>query len=250
MNRTKLLITATAACALGAASCSSPQFDNIPRNGYITRFAKDNESGSGFASFWASDNVRQASGSQAVYIKPVSLDHYSASGSAAANSPATIGLRNYFDNRLRNVLSAANAANPSFHIVAAPGPGVCTLETALLSSTPANIKGNAIAAAADNLAGSLAGCMMRDSDDAGSVCMGAKFHDPDGKLVMEVADWRQGDPDDNRAAQVNLGKYSFNLRDFQRYGYARQSINAWADQLAALFSPERKPAPWFLLSGK
>lgn len=250
MNSAYYSAMAAAVLALGLVSCSSPNFDNIPRNGYIAHMNKAGAEGEGFASCWSAGGTQPAADSRAIYVKPVSLDHYEAHGNATAQARSVIGLRNYFDARLRQTLAAADAANPSFHLVSAPGPGVCTMEVALLSSAPANIKGNAVTTAADNLVGSLAGYLASSSDDSGSVSMGAKFFSPEGELVMEVADWQRGDTDNNQATQVSIGKYSFNVLDFQQYGYARKTADAWAKQLAALFSSARKPAPWYRLSAQ
>ncbi len=239
---------AAAALALGLAACSSPNFDNIPRNGYITHLQQAGANAPGFASYWAASKAQPAqSASQAIYVKPVSLDHcVSASSSHTATAAA---LRHYFDTQLGKALAAADAADPSFHLVPAPGKDAYTVEVAILSYQPTNIKGNAITTAASNLAGNLAGYLVSDSDDAGFICMGAKFRDPQGRLVTEVADWAKGDTGNNQGTQVNLGQYSFNIRDFQRTGYARQTINRWVSQLASLFSPICQPAPWYRLSG-
>lgn len=251
MNRFPYLMMAAAALAIGLASCSSPSFDNIPRTGYITHLQKARGESAGFASYWAVNTIRPETErrSQPIYLKPVTLEHYVSTGTATPHDASLKALCKYFDTELRGTLAMESALYPNFHLVNAPGEGVYTMEVALLSSQPTNIKGNALATATDNLVGSLAGQLVRDSDDAGFVCMGAKFYDPQGKLIMEVADWAKGDPDKATDTQLSFFKHSFNIRDFQRYGYARQSINKWVVQLVSLFTTRERTVVWYRLSG-
>lgn len=239
-----LLFAAALMSAVGLLSCSSPNFDNIPRNGYITHFQKNTSHSPAFASLWQAEGapVPQAA-SCPVYIKPVSLEHYQESAGAPRNSRLLAGLRQYFDTRLRSRLATLDASDNGFHLVNAPGPGVYTVEVAILSSQPTRVKNNLLSTAADRAIGRLAGSLMREEEDAGSIAMGAQFCDPEGKLLAEVADFEQGNRDESPELLSGL-----KLADFQLYGYQRRAIDSWTEQISLLFSSTRQPAPWFRLS--
>ncbi len=225
-------------------SCSSPNFDNIPRNGYISHFEKNPAPSPAFASLWqVKGTPAPSSVSCPVYIKPVSLEHYQESAGAPRHSRSLAALRQYFDSRLRARLAALDATNDGFHLVNAPGSGVYTVEVAILSSQPTKVKNNLLSTAADRVVGSLAGSLMRDDEDTGSVAMGAQFRDPQGRLLVEVADFEAGVREE--APELVSG---IRLADFQRYGYQRHAIDGWTEQIARLFTVEFKPAPWFCLS--
>lgn len=243
--KTPLLLSAVALLsAVGLPSCSSPNFDNIPRNGYITHFQKNTGRAPAFASFWQAEGTPVTGAtSRPVYIKPVSLEHYQESAGAARNSRSLANLRQYFDTRLRTRLAALDAGDSGFHLVSAPGPGVYTVEVAILSSQPTRVKNNLLSTAAGRAIGSLAGSLMREEEDSGSISMGVRFCDPEGRLLAEAADFEQGDRGETPELLPGV-----KLADFQLYGYQRRAIDNWTEQIARLFTAANQPAPWFLLS--
>ena len=244
MNTSALLLLPAMLSAACLVSCSSPNFDNIPRNGYITHFEKNPANPPALASLWQAKGTSvPSSDSRPVYIKPVSLEHYQESAGAPRNSRSLAALRQYFDARLRARLAALDATDDGFHLVNAPGTGVYTVEVAILSSQPTKVKNNILSTAADRVVGSLAGSLMRDDEDTGSIAMGAQFRDPQGRLLAEAADFEAGEREESPEILSGI-----RLADFQRYGYQRQAINGWTEQIARLFTAENRPAPWFRLS--
>lgn len=123
----------------GLVSCHQmTQFNQIPRNGFITHFEESDGSRMPFASYWdISDNSdwnERVQGSrnksQPVYVKPISLSYFSPGPSLKAQSPEVIRLRDYFQDTLTAELKRQDVSANTFHLLDAPAPNAYTVEIA------------------------------------------------------------------------------------------------------------------------
>lgn len=241
---------ALGALSLLAASCStfSNHIAKIPRNGFISHFAKSDHKRMPFDSYWdISDNKdwdERVEGvnhkSLEVYLAPVSLEYFQDMPADATQQAAIAKLREYFDARLAKVLGELAAKNDHFHLVQKPTPDSYRVEIALLSAKPGRPLRNLVTDAS--------GFILHDSGlltgwwtNRGSVSMGARYLAPNGALVAEVADFEYG--------QLSLvGMLLIDVKDFEHFAYQRQTIDQWVDEFARLFSTEhetRVRKPWF-----
>lgn len=245
-----LLITLLMACGLISCQQTAP-IDFIPRNGFITHFEESDGSRMPFASYWdISDNEdwnERVQGlknkSQPVYVKPISLQYFSAGDTLHANSPEVIKLRNYFQNTLMAELMRQDASANNFHLVNAPTPDSYTVEIALLSASPTRIINNAAASAAGVVVrgGSF---LVSRAKDKGTLSMGIRFYDPSGQLVAETADFEYG-------LQSIPGMILVDTKDFRPYEYHKRIIDEWVKEISTIFTTvheHRIKRPWYSLN--
>lgn len=246
------LIILTVLMACGFLSCQQvTPFDRIPRNGFISHFEESDGSRMPFDSYWdISDNedwnerVRgDKNKSQAVYVKPITLDYFQKGSVLQAKSPAVIKLRDYFEDKLMAELKKQDASENSFHLVNAPGKDVYTVEIALLSGTPTRILNNTAAMAAGFvIRGS--NYLISSKQDTGSLCMGIRFYAPNGRLVAEIADFEYG-------KKSLPGMIIGDSKDFRPYAYHRRIIDGWVGEIVQVFTTiheQKIKRPWYSLN--
>ena len=254
MKSRQLLYTLLTALVMlfGFVSCQQTnRFNCIPRNGFITNFAKSDGKRMPFISYWdISDNTdwnERVQGinnkSQAVYIKPITLKYFVENKTLKADSPEVIRLRDYFQEKLTEELKRLDASANSFHLLNAPGPGAYTVEIALLSATPTRLLNNAAAAAAGAVIKG-GGFLVSQSKDKGSLSMGIRFYAPNGKLVAETADFEYG-------LRSIPGMILVDSKDFRPYVYHKRIIDEWVKEISSIFTTvheHRIKRPWFSLN--
>lgn len=231
------LLFYTLLMAFGFTACQqvSP-FDRIPRNGFITHFEESDRTRMPFDSYWdISDNKdwnERVQGvnnkSQAVYVKPISLQHFQSDSKLTAKSPEVIKLRDYFESTLMKELKKQDASANSFHLVSKPTADAYTVEIALLSATPTRITNNAasLAAGAVVTGGSF---IISRKKDTGSLSMGIRFYNPKGKLVAETADFEYG-------KKSLPGMLVVDSKDFRPYVYHKRIIEEWVGEIVQIFT--------------
>lgn len=236
----------------GLLSCQqTTPFDLIPRNGFITHFEESDGARMPFDSYWdISDNVdwdERVLGvnnkSQAIYVKPVSLKYFQSGKELHAQSPAVLKLRDYFETTLMAALKKQDASANRFHLVSAPGPDTYTVEIALLSATPTRLLNNSAAMAAGSVipGGSF---LISSKKDSGSLSMGVRFYNPEGKLVAETADFEYG-------KKSLPGMIMVDSKDFRPYVYHKRIIDEWVDELVQEFTTiheQKINRPWYSLN--
>ena len=245
-----LLITMLMACGLISCQQNAP-FEQIPRNGFISNFEKSDGSRMPFVSYWdISDNAdwnERVQGcnnkSQPVYVKPITLEHFSAADTLHAKSPEVIKLRDYFQSKLMAELKRQDASANTFHLVNKPTADSYTVEIALLSASPTRVLNNAAAAAAGVVirGGSF---LVSRAKDKGSLSMGIRFYDPKGKLVAETADFEYG-------KESVPGMILVDSKDFRPYVYHQRIIDEWVKEISTIFTTvheHRIKRPWFSLN--
>ena len=246
-----LLITMLMACGLVSCQLQNAPFQQIPRNGFITHFEESDGSRMPFASYWdISDNddwnerVRGDNNkSQAVFLKPITLDYFQAGPTLHANSPEIIRLRDYFQTTLTEELERQDASTNTFHLVHAPTADSYTVEIALLSATPTRIANNvaSIAAGVAMRGGSL---LVSRAKDKGTLSMGIRFYNPQGQLVAETADFEYG-------MRSVPGMILADTKDFRPYVYHQRIIDEWVKEISTIFTTvheHRIKRPWFSLN--
>lgn len=242
------LLTAT---VLLSAACSQNNYYKIPRNGFITHFARSDHKRMPFDSYWdISDNkdwderVRgERHKSQAIYIAPVRLDYFSNMPKDPAARAQIAKLKEYFDARLAKVMREEAARNKNFHLVLTATANAYRIEIALLSAKHENKTANILSSASGFFLRG-AGLLTSRPEYKGYISMGARYYAPSGKLVAEVGDFEYG--------QTSLpGMVLLDLKDFRTYAYQRQSIDQWVDEFAKLFTTAHEKKirkPWFSLN--
>ncbi len=250
---TVLTLAATATLggmALTGCSGTDP-YELIPRTGFITHYQKSDHARMPFESYWdISDNkdwnkrVEGTHGkSQSIYFKPVTLSYFADMPEKADERKAVQGLRDYFQQKLTGEMQKLDAEHNTFHLTTAPGPQTYTVEVALLAAHPTKVANNIAATAAGALVKG-GGFLFSDKDSTGSVSMGARFYAPNGKLVAEIADYEYGQ-------KSVTGMILVDAKDFEKYGYQRQTIDQWIDEFKQIFTTihEHKiRKPWFTLN--
>lgn len=230
-------------------SCSN--FSRIPRTGFITHYEKSDHERMPFDSYWdISDNQDwnervdgENNKSQAIYIAPVTLDFYDKMPKKPSERAGIEHLREYFDARLKKVMTELDEKNNHFHLVDQPTENAYRVEIAILTSKPESKMGNVLSYVAGFIIRG-GGLLVGRRVYKGYISMGARYYAPNGKLVAEVADFEYG--------QTSLvGMVLVDFKDFRTYAYQRQTIDQWVDEFAKLFTTghhEKVRKPWFTLN--
>lgn len=246
-----LLITLLMACGLISCQQKNATFQHIPRNGFITHFEESDGSRMPFASYWdISDNEDwnervqgQKNKSQAVYVKPISLQYFEPNATLMGDSPEVVKLRDYFQKTLMEELKRQDASANTFHLVSAPTADSYTVEIALLSATPTRILNNAASSAAGFVVKG-GGFLVSQSKDKGTLSMGIRFYDPKGKLVAETADFEYG-------LRSVPGMILVDSKDFRPYAYHKRIIDEWVKEISTIFTTVHEHSierPWYSLN--
>lgn len=232
--------------------CSgSRDFDSLPQTGFITKYEPSDKKRMSFDSYWdISDNkdwnerVEGSHGkSQEIYITPVTTKYLENYPKEKDKAEDVEEINTYFNNKLKEKLSALDKMDNSFHLVNKPTSNSYRVDIALLSITPTNVKMNSSGA----IAGAIipgSGTILSSGSKKGSISMGAKFYAPNGKLVGEVADF---ETDESSILSVVL----VDTKDFQYYAHHKRHIDIWCDQLCEVFTTKHEHAikrPWFSLN--
>lgn len=237
-------------CGLISCQQTSP-FQQIPRNGFITHFEESDGSRMPFVSYWdISDNEdwnERVQGlknkSQAVYVKPISLKYFEADATLNAHSPEVIRLRDYYQKKLMEELKRQDASANTFHLVDTPTRDAYTVEIALLSASPTRIINN-VASTAAGFAIRGGGFLVSQAKDKGTLSMGIRFYNPQGKLVAETADFEYG-------KRSIPGMILADSKDFRPYVYHQRIIDEWVKEIATVFTTiheYRIKRPWYSLN--
>ena len=255
MKRTIATIAALVA-AVGLVSCSSDRFDKIPQNtGFFQHLQKNPYKEVPVDAYWASEKYTEKEWDQRVdgenaqgvclRLTPVTLD-YLVNRPADAKEMAEIqSLRQYLDDALQKELrKVSDDPKNNFHLVQKNGPGVLTVEVAILSVKTAIIGKNAAMKAVGvvtGIVGSVATRALGDSEDKGHICIAARIKDSSGRVVSESAKYMTG--------QSSL--LGYDTKDFRKYAHQRASIDDWVKMVGKsciVRSDEKITMPRFKLN--
>lgn len=229
--------------------CSGTKdFDALPQTGFITKYEPSDKKRMSFDSYWdISDNkdwnerVEGTQGkSQEIYISPVTTKYLANYPKEKDKAEDVEEIKTYFNNKLREKLSALDKKDNSFHLVEKITPNSYRVDIALLSITPTNIKANSAGAVVGTIVPG-SGAILSNTSEKGSISMGAKFYAPNGKLVGEVADFEK-----DESALVLM-----DTKDFQYYAHHKRHIDIWCDQFCEIFTTKHEhqvKRPWFSLN--
>ena len=241
--------------ALGLVSCSSSHFDKIPqKTGFFKHLQKNPYKQLPLDAYWAEgmtdaewDQRVTGANAQGVRLRvlPVTLNYLTARPASTKEMAQIVELKQYFDKALMAELQKVSA-NPKnhFHLVQEGGPGVYTMETAILSVKPAVVNKNAamkVIGLAAGTAGSVANYVLGKDDDKGSICIAARCKDSSGRVVSESAKYMTG--------QSSI--LGYDLKDFQSYAHQKASIDDWVKVVGESLvskSDATLRMPWFKLN--
>lgn len=244
------MIPATGLMLMIVACSGDKSFKSLPQTGFITHYEQSDKSRMSFDSYWdISDNkdwnerVEGSKGkSQEVHIKPVTTKYLADYPQEKDKAEDVEELRQYFDKKIKEKLVKLDKMDNTFHLVDKPTRNSYTVEIALLSIAPTNITANSAGAVAGTLARG-AGSVLTNVSPIGHISMGARFKDPRGKLVAEVADFEK---DESAVISYVL----VDIKDFQYYAHHKRHIDIWCDQFAEIFTTTHEhkvKRPWFNL---
>ena len=255
LKRTIATIAALVA-AVGLVSCQSSHFDKIPqKTGFFQHLQKNPYKQLPVDAYWASNAMtdkewdQRVTGANAqgirVRVAPVTLNYLANRPASAKDMQEIVGLKQYFDKALMKELQKVSADPKNhFHLVQQGGPGVYTMETAILSVKPVVVNKNAAMKVLGVVAGTygtVANYALGKDDDKGSICIGTRFRDPSGRVVCESAKYMTG--------QSSI--LGYDLKDFQSYAHQKSSIDDWVKVVGESFiskSDASLSMPWFKLN--
>ncbi len=255
MMKQTIAIVATLVAAVGLVSCQSTHFDKIPqRTGFFQHLQKNPYKQLPVDAYWSEGMTdkewdQRVTGANAqgirVRVTPVSLNYLSNPPSSTKDMQQIVELKQYFDKALMKELQkVSNDPKNNFHLVQQGGPGVFTMETAILSVKPVVVNKNAamkVLGAVAGTYGTVANYVLGKDDDKGSICIGTRFRDPSGRVICESAKYMTG--------QSSI--LGYDLKDFQSYAHQRSSIDDWVKVVGESFiskSDASLSMPWFKLN--
>ena len=244
------------AAAVGLVSCQSMHFDKIPQNtGFFQHLQMNPYKDMPVDAYWVSENIsgkewdRRVTGENIqgvrMCVTPVSLNYLVNRPSSTKELEEIMELKHYFDRALLKELRKLSAdTGNNFHLVQQGGPGVFTIESAILSVTPTVTDMNTameVIGAVAGTAGAVANYAMGKDEDKGSICIGTRFRDPSGRVVCEFAKYMPG--------QSSI--LGYDLKDFQSYAHQKSSIDDWVELMGesciSKFD-EKISMPWFKIN--
>lgn len=229
-----LLLAVTVAVTGLFSSCSSTDYNRIPRTDFIQHYQKVDHERCPFVSGWDCQTNeewnRAIAGKRTLYVKPVTLSYFHGKVQTADDARSIEALRAYFDQCLRTEMDKAAKKDPNLKVVYKPTPGAWTLEVAILSARSVNVAKNAVVTGLGQAVG--AGMVWdmlinKEEESKGYISMGGRLTNPSGKRTTEVADFEYG-------MGSLTGALLVDTKDFRPYAYQRDSVKAWAEQFAKL----------------
>lgn len=226
--------------ALTTVSCTHADFDRIPRTDYIQHYQKCDNPHIPFVSYWSAmsndewDRMVEEKGRLQIYMPPVSLNWFEGMPRSARGQRHIEELREYFDSSIRNLIRELDAKNESFTLVDTPGPGVYTLDFAILCARPAKVLKNAELMAVEYLLsyeGIIADLLLSKKDDMGYIAMGSRFYDDKGNLLAEMADFEYG-------VEALPGYVVLDTKELRPYAYQHQTIDHWVKEFTEIYTTE------------
>ena len=241
--------------AVGLVSCSSSHFDQVPKNtGFFQHLEENKDKNIPMDAYWATGMSNEewdqrVTGADArgvsVCIAPVTLNYMVNRPADSKKMAEIVALKQYFDQALMKEFRKVSS-NPGnhLHLVQQGGPGVYTMETAILSAKPVVVNKNAamkVLGVAAGTYGTVANYVLGKDDDKGSICIGTRIKDPSGRVVSESAKYMTG-------RSSILG---YDLKDYQSYAHHRACIDDWVELAAKSFvvtSDAKLSFPWLRIN--
>lgn len=241
-----LFSLALAAGFLGVSSCSHADYDKIPKtSGFFQHLQKSEYESTPMVAYWDDmdddewdDRVHGTNGkSQAIILKPVTLNYFTPRPKNAKLATRIENMRNYFDKQLQMEFQRLDKdPGNNLHLASKPRRGVYTLEVAMLSVKSTNvIKNAAMQAPGIFITGgsTAASLVLGQKDDSGYISFGARLFDDHGKLICETGDFEYGMPS-------IMGHFGFDTKDYRPYAYQRQTIDFWVKEIGQLMTTDSK----------
>ena len=254
LKRTIATVAALVA-AVGLVSCSSTNnFNKVPKNtGFFQHLTENKDRDVPVDAYWGEGMTNQewdqrVTGADArgvsLRVAPVTLNYMVNRPSTAKEMQELVELKQYFDKKLMNEFQKLSADSRNhFHLVQQGGPGVFTMETAILSAKPVVVSKNAALKVVGMAtgAGFVTDRILGKDDDKGSICIACRIKNPSGRVVSETAKYMTG--------QSSI--LGYDLKDFQSYAHHKACIDDWVKLAADSFvmkSDDKLSLPWFKLN--
>lgn len=228
-----LFILLTSLCGvLLLASCGKRHFDKIPQTAFIKHYQNNDSELKPFLSIWV-DPKRLGRDEAAIirnkslrlYIKPVTLKYLVATPHTERHKTRIEELREYFDDMLLTEFQKREQENPILKLVPRSGPSTYTLEVAITSVRPTPVRTHVLSQGLGFVRKG-AGILIEQFDPKGSISMEAKFTNPSGRVIAELADYHE-----DRSAIIG-----FDIKDFEKFAHHRRNIKIWSRELAESFT--------------
>lgn len=215
------------------SSCSQNNFDKIPKTGFTTTYKHDKDNRTPFLSFWENGNAKEwnerVSGvngkKQLLYVKDINVSYMQEKPKTAQEAKDLEELRTYFKKSLVSHLKEAEKKNSNFILSERKVPVSYTLEIAITSITPTNIKANVLSSALNSVK-SATGTLFSKISKQGHISIAGKLWDNNGVLVAEMADYEEDHP-----AVIGV-----DLKNFKKYAHHKQNIDVWNDEISSIFT--------------
>lgn len=213
-------------------SCGKSKFDKIPRTAFIKHYEENTKGNPPFLSVWVNENLekklmnelKKENSSLSFYIKPVNLDYLAKSKMAEKYKDSIEDVKKKFDEKLLADFQKKASGIKKLNILSKPSSKAYTLEVAITSIRPTPV-GEKIVTEALGVLDSLAGTVGGTVKEKGHIAMSAKFCDPTGKSLAEIADYST----DKSALLIDFN-------DFSRFAHHRKRVAVWARDLADTFT--------------
>lgn len=228
-----LFILLTALCGiLLLTSCGRKHFDKIPRTAFISHYEYNDQEIKPFLSIWVDPKRVDKAESSIVrnkslrlYIKPVTLKYLAATEHTERHKVKIEELREYFDDMLLTQFQKRQSEMPMLKLATRPGPSTYTLEIAITSVRPTPVRTHVLSQGLGFVRAG-AGILVEQLDPKGSISMEAKFTNPSGRVVAELADYHE-----DRSAIIGI-----DIKDFEKFAHHRRNIKNWSRELAESFT--------------
>lgn len=216
------------------ASCGKDNFDKIPKTGFVQTYKHNTKGRTPFLSYWEhgdvsewNDRVAGKHGEkQLLYVKDINISHLQTNPDTAEKQKDLNELRGYFKKSLLTHLKKAEKTNPHFALVDKPSEKAYTLEIAITSIAPTNIKANVVGMGLGALQSGSDIITKKLARKHGEISIEGKLWDDKGKLVAEMADYEEDHP----------SVLGLDFKNFKKYAHHKQNIDIWSKQIAEIFT--------------
>lgn len=217
-------------CCFSSVSCSN-NFKKVPATGFITHQVKNRDSHIPFDAYWNADDheiwndrVNGVGGGKVqISVAPVDTTHMDVRPDTEEGKNSLFNLAKYFRESVIKAMEKKVARQPHIELVPDGTKGGYTLELAVISITPTNVKAGIFVTALSNIKG---GGLVQRFIKKGHIAMAGRLRDEQGRVVSEFADYEE----DHRSF---LG---VDTKDFKKYAHHRHTIEEWAREIADVYS--------------
>ncbi len=204
----------------------------VPKTPFVTRHVENEDSDIPFEIYWNgidkkvwNARVKGENGQKmAIYPAPkVNVEYLSPAPKSEEEKRELNEIAAYFHAQVVKRLQKKAKEQSSFIVATKKGKGVYTLELAVLALTPTNTEAGWFLTA---MSAVKAGGLVRHLMDKGNIVVAGRLKDERGHVISEFAD-----AEEDKASLLGI-----DLKDFQKYGYHKKSIDELAREIVEVYS--------------